>query len=290
MKDNSEDNEILNSSMAAAPSIVLDGEGNKIINDIEEIALEEDLQNEINEDSIPFRNEQINANEEENNIMANDNKNIKVRLNNEINKQEIEINNNKQNYYKDNNKCNLIKNCKCEKFSFNCCDYDGNCFKCCDYNNYDYIYKSCLVHFFQYLLYLGALLIIFIDYNSFSFKLKIQISFFYIVCLSSGFIFIITKIMQCKKADRSNCKIIAIIFILGISFFKGVFFLGIWSIFEDNFYKGKNNSFIYDKIFLKSISKVYILYFSFSIIYYLSLFISRKIIKNPINIYFWINY
>ena len=66
MKDNSEDNEILNSSMAAAPSIVLDGEGNKIINDIEEIALEEDLQNEINEDSIPFRNEQINANEEEN--------------------------------------------------------------------------------------------------------------------------------------------------------------------------------------------------------------------------------
>ena len=49
--------------------------------------------------------------------------------------------------------------------------------------------------------------------------------FLFFNCLGGGLIFLITKYIQCKNKNKAgNNSFIPIIFMLGLTFFKGIFF------------------------------------------------------------------
>ena len=97
-----------------------------------------------------------------------------------------------------------------------CCEY-------CDILNDYYIELSCIINIIQYFIYLGVFLLYFIDYSNFSFKRIISEDFYFFTCIGGGLIFLITKCIQCK--DGTSNSFIPILFMLGLTFFKGIFFL-----------------------------------------------------------------
>lgn len=156
-----------------------------------------------------------------------------------------------------------------------CC----RCLKCSDYNNDYYIQIICLINFIQNIIYLGAFLLFSTEYKPFSYRIIISPLCFLISCGVAGLIFLITKIMQYKKKDNHfhNCD--AGLFMFGLTFFKVIFYLGIWTLFKEyNWFRKKFGYFIYEDDFFNSIAKVYAVYFSFSILYYLSIYF--YILKN----------
>ena len=175
-----------------------------------------------------------------------------------------------------------------------CCEY-------CDILNDYYIELSCIINIIQYFIYLGVFLLYFIDYSNFSFKRIISEEFYFFTCIGGGLIFLITKCIQCK--DGTSNSFIPILFMLGLTFFKGIFFFGVWQPFykynddiydPDDNYNNNNNynygykdesklyfmfAFFFDK---SQIVIIYLAYFIFSIIFYstLALFICLKHVLN----------
>ena len=109
------------------------------------------------------------------------------------------------------------------------------------------------------IIYLLLFLLIFIDYSDFSFKKKISSVLFYFAILIAGIIFLIIKITQCsKERDSYDCDCCGYFFILILSLCKAIFLLGIWTLFKNN------------EIF-KKVNLLYLSYFIFSFLYYLTL-------------------
>ena len=223
----------------------------------------------------------------------NENNNIEKKENNE--KDIIPIVNDikipqKKSNFKCNCDCNCFYNCDCD--CCECCDCDCDCcdcykiicceccectcLDCCDKDNHYKLQISFIILLIQNIIYLICHLCIFVDYNDFSFRLIITPEFFYIMFFITGTIFVIIKYLQFRNEfDTDNCEIVfPSIITLIISFFKGVFFFGIWSIFNQKKYEYIYYiPLSYSGELLRIISIVYIIYFSFSIIYYFTLII-----------------
>ena len=188
----------------------------------------------------------------------NENRNIKnINNNNNNNNKRYNVNNNKNiqiNKSHDNNSCFTFFN-----------------------NSYGF---SLLMIFIRNIIFLGAFLFFFVENESLYFKFIITPEIFLIGCILGGFFFLLAKIIQ-HKTDSYELSSPFFLWI-GISSFKAVFYFGIWSILKDNNYINiKNQPFIFNDYFQINATKVYIIYFSFSIIYFftlsLSLFFDTKV-------------
>lgn len=141
------------------------------------------------------------------------------------------------------------------------------CFKNIKNNSYG---LSLLMIFIRNLIFLVVFLFLLIEKESFYFQFIIPTEIFFIGCLFGGSFFLLTKIIEFKTDSYDLTS--PIILWIGISVFKGIFYFGIWSILNDNNYITiKYHPFIFNEYFQINATKVYIIYFSFLIIYFFTL-------------------
>ena len=164
--------------------------------------------------------------------------------------------------------------CICYLFYF-------KCFRCdMKFTSNAYIL---ILFFIRNLIYFGVFLFFFVNYETFSLKIINYPDYFLISYLIGGFIFLITKLFQCKDNHRGFC--VPAVLWFGISIFKFCFYLGIWPIIQNGYYCkyiecDLSSIYLSDDIFEKA-AVIYIVYFSFSIIYYLTLTFHLLISHKP---------
>ena len=131
---------------------------------------------------------------------------------------------------------------------------------------------SFLIYLIQNLIYLFIFYFFFLEYydNDFSFKLMISPTFFTIAGIIGSINFLLVKYLQFKDVpDCLSNNGVSIIFMIGITFSKTIFLLGWPSLKFDNY--NYNKSYTNDNQGFKNLAIIYLIYFSFSIIYYFTL-------------------
>ena len=122
--------------------------------------------------------------------------------------------------------------------------------------------------FIRNLIFLGVFLFLFVKNEQFQFIISPEI--FFISCIIGGFFFLLTKIIQYNTDSYELTS--PLVLWIGISFFKAIFYFGIWSILKGNIYINiKNQPFTFDENFQINATIVYIIYFSYLIIYFFTL-------------------
>ena len=153
--------------------------------------------------------------------------------------------------------CNIITCWKC---------FD-NC--CCNSEQSDEAGISIIFLFLQQLLYIAIFFFLFIDSNI-NFKPIIPIEIFIAVCLFGGYLFISVKAIQFKCVERKSVTLPLIFFLL-FSGFKGCLYFGFWCLFNKGYKFVIYEPFQYNEEFFADILKIYMMYFSFSVVYFLTL-------------------
>ena len=251
----------------------------------------ENQQDEENLKNKEPKNKDIDNNKLDYNEFKDDNYIIKETIkNNDINNKEKKDNEIKiiddviiqEKKSKCNCDCDCCRKCNCD--CDDCCDSCGNC-DCCDncnceckliccnsfdlYNNYK-MQISFLIYLIQNIIYLSIFLLFFLDYNGFSFKLMISPTFFTIAGIIGSINFLSVKYFQFKDVpDCLSNNGVSIIFMIGITFSKTIFLLGWPSLTFENY--NYNKSYTSDNQGFKNLAIIYLIYFSFSIIYYFTL-------------------
>ena len=166
--------------------------------------------------------------------------------------------------------CNIITCWKC----FNNC--------CCDCEESFEAGISIILLFIQKLIYIAVFFFLFID-NNINFKPIIPIEIFIPVCLFGGYLFISVKAIQFKCVERKSVTLPLIFFLL-LSGFKGCLFFGFWCLFNKGYKFVIYEPFQYNQKFFADILKIYMMYFSFSVVYFFTLGV-YLLLKNLIFFY-----
>ena len=164
-------------------------------------------------------------------------------------------------------------NCSCY-FYENICDcirYLLRC-ECCrceiEFNSKSYIL---ILFVIRNLISLGVFLSFFVSYKPLYLKILPYTEYFLITYLVGGFIFFVVKYIQFNN-NNSGFAIPALLWI-GISIFKFCFYVGILQVIDIHYFYDFFHYywFSFSTEFLENAAIIFIVYFSFSIIYYLTL-------------------